>query len=284
MYKLPALLFSPAEALLSRLTFSKKFTLLGSITLIAVSIALFSLYTHMSETISSSKKELEGLALIQPLTKTIQSIQQHRGLSSAVLSGINDLTENRIAKEKIAVEAFSTLEAGLPEDIRQLDSWKNITAEWNNIRASGMQWPQSKNFTAHTQLINDVLLLESSISDEYGLTADSSLDTFYLTYTSSNELLNAMEHLGQIRAYGTAVLGAKHISEQQRSDLVSLVTLLKHTLYPLKTNMDKVARYNPSLQSVLSETYNNINDASQNVIKEIQEDTQHPRLMKPNNI
>lgn len=259
----------PAVALMKRLSFSGKFMLLGMITLISVSVALFSLYDYANKTIVNSQKEIEGLHLINPLIETIQIVQQHRGLSSGVLSGVNDLDADRIAKEEIAIASFNKLEANLPPVILELDAWKNLANKWQAILASGMKWSQSENFIAHTQLIDEMLFLESLIADNYSLTADSSLDTFYLTYTMRNELLISVEHLGQIRAYGMAILGSKDLNEQKTSDIVALITLLQYSLKPLKTNMEKVILYNPELKQELSDTYGSINQASQKVIKEV---------------
>lgn len=265
-------LCSPVDTLMRRLSFSKKFTLLGMIVLVSVGVTISSLYSHLNGIIRSSQHELQGLALIYPLTKSIQSFQQHRGLSCGVLSGISHLSADRITKEHIAADAFNALESSLPLSMRQLDSWKDIADTWQSIRLQGMQWTQAKNFSAHTQIINELLYLESIIADDYGLTADSDLDTFYLTYTSGNELLRALEHLGQMRAYGTAILGVKNITEQQAFDMATLLTLLEYSLKPLKINIDKVAHYNPSLKQGLLDTYDTINNASQQVIKEVHED------------
>ncbi|MCF7971511.1 MAG: diguanylate cyclase [Methylococcaceae bacterium] len=266
---------------MNRLSFSKKFTLLGTIALISVSIALFSLYIHMSETIGSSQKELQGLTFISPLIKNIQMLQQHRGLSSAVLSGINELDGIRTTKERIVTKTFHEIEIRLMTDetnVRQLESWKDIIGEWADIQVNGMQWSQSENFTAQTRLINKMLLLESIISDDYGLTVDPNLDSFYLAYVVKNDLLATIERLGQIRAYGTAILGAKKINEQQRSDIVALVTLLRHSIVPFKVNIDKAAYYNPHLYQILSESYGNIETSAQQVIDEVDTDILNARF------
>jgi diguanylate cyclase (GGDEF)-like protein/PAS domain S-box-containing protein len=259
----------PAITLMNKLSFSKKFILLSMIIFISVSVALFSLYSYTDKIINSSQKELAGLTLTKPLIKTVQLLQQHRGLSSGVLSGVHELDNKRIEKENLAIDAFSKLVAYLPENIKELETWKNITQKWQAIRLNGMTWSQSENFIVHTQLIDEMLFLESLITDNYELTTDGSLDTFYLTHTTGNELLVSIEHLGQIRAYGTAILGSKEINEQKKTDVIALVTLLQYSLKPLKTGMDKVVRYNPALHQELTKTYDNIHNASQSVIKEV---------------
>jgi PAS domain S-box-containing protein len=270
--KSSCLFLSPATALMNRMTFSKKFALLGLITLVAICITIYSLYNSLNQTISSNRKELEGLALIRPVVKTIQFVQRHRGLSSAELSGVSELRAERKAKEHDVEVAFSNMNARLPANSRLSESWKGCANEWERIQADGLQWPRIENFTSHTNLIDELLLLESVITDDYGLTADPSLDTYYLAIASSNELLNALEHLGQIRAYGTGILGTKKASEQQMVNMSTLITLLNSTLKPLKINMEKAAYYNPGLKQVIAETYANIENTSGQVINVVNED------------
>ncbi len=240
--------------------------------MVTVCIMFYTLYGNLHQNIDRSKKELAGLALIHPVAKTIQLVQQHRGLSSGVLGGIAELTSARETRLRESKAAFVVLEGSLPDSIRKRDSWKKIITAWQHIEHDGMQWSRQDNFIAHTQLIDAMLQFEDSIADDFGLTSDSNLDVFYLSHTACNELLSSLEHLGQMRAYGTGVLGAGHASEQQKSDLLTLIALLRHTLKPLKNGMDKAAYYNPGVRSGLAATYEIIEKVSLKVIDSVRSD------------
>lgn len=259
-------LLNPAITLMNRMTFSKKFLLLGLMTLTAVLITIFSLYSSLNQTISSSQKELEGLKVIHPIIKALQLVQQHRGLSSGMLSGVKGLEVALAEKSLDVAGAFSGLETHFPANVKQHESWKKIATEWERIQSHGLQWPRDKNFISHTRLVSELLRFESVIADDYGLTGESNLDAFYLVITSSNDLLNALEHLGQMRAYGTGILGEKMATEQQLLQLNTLITQLRHTLSPLEINIEKAALYNPDLRKNLFETYANVASTSEKVI------------------
>lgn len=267
-----SLLLAPAVALMNRLSFYKKFAMLGLIALIAFCVTLYSLYINLNQIISNSQKELEGVAIIRPLAETIQLVQQHRGLSSGVLSGINTLKPMLAEKELDTETAFTRVEARFAANSQPPESWKNIIAHWKHIQSDGLQWSHKDSFTVHTQLISEMLLLVIDITDDYGLTADADLDTFYLAHTFSNELLNALEHLGQIRAYGTGILGEKQISEQQKILMNTLIWQLNDTLTSLNVSMEKAARYNPGIRNTLFSTYENVRESSQQVIEEVRSD------------
>ncbi|MBY0575107.1 MAG: PAS domain S-box protein [Gallionellaceae bacterium] len=262
-------LLSPGSALTNRLSFAGKFLLLGLIALVAICIALYSLYASLNQTISQSRQELKGLTLIQPLTRAVQLVQQHRGLSSGVLSGVGDLKPARAASENGAEALFAGLENLLPASSRQLEPWQSITANWRRIRANGLQWTRDDNFAAHTRLIEELLQYITAIIDDYGLTADSDLGIFYLTHVSSNSLMNALEHFGQVRAYSVGMLGAKQASEQQKAHIGAMIALLDDDLKPLSAGVGKIMRYSPEIREIIHATYDNFQNSSQQAINEV---------------
>jgi diguanylate cyclase (GGDEF)-like protein/PAS domain S-box-containing protein len=259
-------LFFPAIKLMSKLSFAKKFIFLGLIALVSAGITLYGLYNNLNQAVISSQQELDGLKLIYPIIKSAQQLQRHRGLSSGVLSGIDNLKMLRSSSEVDVDQAFLILDTSFPSQSKQHEAWLKISAEWKRIKANGLQWPRDQNFDTHSRLINKILSFESDIADDFGLTTDSNLDSFYLVIAANNELLKSLERLGQIRAYGTGILGSKQATESQLINISNLLTLLNHSLDPLKANLNKASGYNPSLRQTFGEIYAHIEGASEQVI------------------
>ena len=199
-------------------------------------------------------------------------LQVHRGLSSGVLGGIHDLDNARAEKARTVEQAFNAIDTLVASGEQNLETWKKIKFDWKRIRDSGMDWSRAENFAGHTRLIDEMLQHEAVIADEFGLTSDPDLDTFYLIYTSNNEILRSLEHLGQIRAIGTGILGAKELSEQQAADMKTLLSLLSYTLKPLKLSLDKAMRYNPEMRQDLVTIYDNIDGSSRRIIDAVHAD------------
>jgi hypothetical protein len=107
-------IFSPAIFMLNRLNYTKKFTLLWLVSLIAIGVVVYSLFVNLERVIQPSQQRLEGLALIEPVTRATQALQLHRGLSAALLSGNASMRDRRAAQEKIVADALGTLEEKLP--------------------------------------------------------------------------------------------------------------------------------------------------------------------------
>ena len=65
-------IFTPAVTLLSRIGYTKKFTLLWLLSLIALAVMTYSLFVNLNRIIQPSMRQLEGLALIKPFSQAIQ--------------------------------------------------------------------------------------------------------------------------------------------------------------------------------------------------------------------
>ncbi|MEY8215407.1 MAG: hypothetical protein RPR97_13120, partial [Colwellia sp.] len=83
-------LFNPAINLVNNLNYSRKFIVLGGLSLLALLIVSISLISHLSRSISTANQQLAGLNQAQKTSKLIQSLQEHRGTSAAVIVGVND--------------------------------------------------------------------------------------------------------------------------------------------------------------------------------------------------
>ena len=105
-------LFAPAILLLNRLRFPVKFALLGLIALLVVGALLFQLAMSLRESIVYAEKELEASERLPRVLKVIQLLQQHRGLSSGVLSGNEAMRPRLQKKTEEVVEAIKLAEAG----------------------------------------------------------------------------------------------------------------------------------------------------------------------------
>ena len=127
--------FSPAIALMNRMGYTRKFALLWLMSMAAIMVVVYSLFICLDKEILTSQRELQGLALIKPISQAVQAIQRHRGFSVAFLSGNEAMQNRRVAMEKEAAHAFGELEEKLPPGLKATEGWKNIKAGWEIGRA-----------------------------------------------------------------------------------------------------------------------------------------------------
>ena len=263
--KLMQAFFAPAVALMSRLNVGRKFALLGLMSLIAMAVVVYSLFASLDQVISSSQRELQGLELIKPFPRVVQMLQQHRGISAALLGGDTTMLDNRASVEKDVADAFRAMEGKLTPGLAPNEEWQHIRTDWERLRKEGLNWTAAENYAAHTRLIDRIQSFEGMIADEYTLILDPELNTYYLIDTIVNKLPHTIEHLGQLRAYGTDILASKQITAQQKIEINILIGGLDDALEIFKTNLDKTGRYNPALQGLILAISRDIADSAQQI-------------------
>lgn len=105
------------NSLLNRLQLWKKFAVLTLFGVILVA-APFILYLNESgKVINTTGQEIQGLAPMRLLLKTLQKAQEHRGMSAMILSGNAAAEPKRAAKMAEADLAFAALGAELQKNI-----------------------------------------------------------------------------------------------------------------------------------------------------------------------
>ncbi|HEU0233805.1 MAG TPA: EAL domain-containing protein [Gallionella sp.] len=265
-------IFYPTIALLNRMGYTKKFSLLWLVSLIAIAVVMYSLFASLDRVLQPSQRELQGLALIEPISRTIQLIQQHRGVSAALLGGNETMQDRRAATESQAAEVFKVIEGNLPPSLTSNEDFRLIKTNWERLCKEGLHWTVAENFAAHTRLIEQIQLFVLSIADDYALILDTEVTTFYLIDTTVNKLPHALEHLGQLRAYGTGILARKQITESQKAQLNALMGKFGSALGELKINLDKTGRYNPAVQGPLLAAYIGIADSARQITGLVESD------------
>lgn len=265
-------LFTPAISLMNQFNYRRKFAFLGVISLIAIGILIYSLFLGLNQVVSNSQQQLQGLRLLTPLSKTIQTIQQHRGLSAGFLGGNQAMLVMSKDKESEVFKNIHNVESYAPSSLLKNIHWIAIKSNWNSIISKGLDLSIVENFTQHTQLIEQFEFFKVMLADEFSLTFTTEIDTFYLIDTSINKLPKAMEQLAEMRDFGTSILVKKNASEYQRTELLILIAKLESSLRQLTVNLNKTASFNDAISPQLLIASADITDSAQQIINLVQYD------------
>ena len=158
--------FRPATVLMNRLRYTSKFFLLGSAVALVMMVLLATVYLNLKRDIDTAEQELAGLQMLKPLNRTVQFMQQHRGLSSGVLNGNEAMKERRAGKEKEVDAALAETAAILSPTLRDSAAWKQLSQDWQTIRRDGLSWAPADNLKRHTEMIDRALVFMVEIADE----------------------------------------------------------------------------------------------------------------------
>jgi len=185
---------------MQKLSYSRKLSLLGLISLTAIGVVVYSFLVDLQKDIRILYLEMDGLTLIEPIGRCVQLMQQHRGLSAGLLAGVQTMQEGRAGKAQEVDAAINAAEEKLPARLKASTDWQTIRTDWKQLHQYGLGWPVAENFTAQTKLIRQIQLFKVTIADDYALTLDPEIDTYYLIDTAVNELPHALEHIGVVAA------------------------------------------------------------------------------------
>lgn len=274
-------LFGPAVALMNRLRYKSKFFVLGVAVTFVMLVLLTTVYSNLSRDIKTANRELSGLQMLKPMNRMAQYMQQHRGLSSGVLNGNEAMKDKRAAKEKEVVEAVKATEATLSPALRDSTAWKAIRQDWETIVAQGLSWAPPENIKRHSAMIEKLLVFMVDVADETELTLDPEIDTYYFMDTVVTKMPAMLEPLGITRARGTGVLTKKELSPQLRIDISSLIAQMAGTLRAQNTNLDKVVRYVPGLNSALDAPTREFTAGAEKIFALVREDILAEKFATP---
>ncbi|MDC9728673.1 MAG: EAL domain-containing protein, partial [Methyloprofundus sp.] len=257
--------FYPASFLMGRLNFAKKSFTLALFILFSFFIISSSLYIQLNTRINSAKTQLIGLEALPSIFKAIQEIQQHRGLSASVLGGNHKQKEQLSLKTLDTTKSLQLLKIAIPTNMSQSAPWLQSQAHWQEITKAGMTWSVEKNFSLHSQLVQQLLILSQELADKYLLTNQTDIATYYLINTMLYQLAPTQEFMGETRAKGMGIIAAGASTEIQRQEIYTLLSQVKYTTNLLGINLKRTGYYNPEIQSILTHQKQEIMTISENI-------------------
>jgi len=246
------LLFRPAVAVMNRLRFAQKFLLVGAIGALATAVVVFQLFSVLNGQQKNARLEIEGVRLIAPMLSLVRDLQQHRGLSSGVINGNQELVERLKQKDADVAASINKVAGILPPKVLADKDWVDAGKLWADLLKDGLELTAGENFKQHTDLIAAVLTLTSDLADFYGVTVDPELQSSYLLNLYVVKLPRVIETLGQLRAKGTGYLTRKAINEPQKVEFGTLLGGLTSGLVDVKGAVEKMMLVAPEKSATLN--------------------------------
>jgi methyl-accepting chemotaxis protein len=245
------------RARLNGLPLWKKFTVLGTLSLLLVSVP-FTLYVNeSSKAINTAKREAAGIAPAALLLKVLQQTQQHRGLSALFLNGHDEVQAARAAKMDEADKAYAALDAFIGAQIEQapiVAEWRATLANWNALKAKVAQKGLSgkDSFASHSAIVKSLLQVKDRMLDFYGLSFDPTFEGSYLVGATLVAMPALTETFGQMRAKGAGILAAKSATAEETATFFALISKAGEGYDKLNLALDNAGATKPELKASLA--------------------------------
>jgi methyl-accepting chemotaxis protein len=243
--------------LLNRLALWKKFSFLGVLSLLLVSVP-FTMYVHESgKVIDATKLEAQGIAPARLLLSVLQLTQQHRGLSALVLNGHDEAQAKRTAKMDEADKAFAALDAFInshPHNSAVENGWRQTSGAWNTLKGQVTQKSITgkESYAAHGAMIKSLLAVKDRLLDFYGLSYDPTFEGSYLIAGTLDVMPALAETFGQMRAKGSGILAAKTATPEEAVMFFAMVAKADEAHDKLNIAMENATAAKPALKERLA--------------------------------
>jgi methyl-accepting chemotaxis protein len=226
------------------------------ITAVFVAPLLLTLYAYIEKEwadITFTRDEMAGAALVQEVYPLLQTLQAHRGLSTAALSGDAaakarmDEAGAKVTKalaQLKAADAAHGAPTGTKPDFKKLEAAVGgLISGWGAIADA------KTNFASHTQLINELLTYVETVGDKSGLVLDPDLDSYYMMVTSVGLGPIMLEDSAWLRGTGRKILVDGLITPEQRLAIERRLVRLQMNIEAVNHGLERAYAYNPSLKS-----------------------------------
>jgi methyl-accepting chemotaxis protein len=240
---------------ISRLKVLHRFGLIGAIALTATAIPVAMSVVRVYGTMQVAQREADGIAPVRATLRAMQLVQQHRGLTGAVLGGNTAAQADRATRQQEASRAFEALTALTPrvQDAATLAAMRKVAADWADVhcRATAPGTTAADSFAAHSALVASLLALTDLLTDDFGLSLDPDLDTYQLIQSSMVSMPVLSEELARVRGLGVSLLANSSRRESDLRPVVMSLARAEDALQAMQRTYGKSAAANADIKSRL---------------------------------
>ncbi|HRF44873.1 MAG TPA: HAMP domain-containing protein, partial [Candidatus Competibacteraceae bacterium] len=240
---------------LNRLRIWQKLVLLVAVLFVPIMLLTYLLVAEKNLAIDFARQEIVGVQYLQPVRTLLQHLAEHRGMSTAYLSGEASFREKIMAKQSQLAEDVKNVGAVDAQYSGVLDSgnlWQVIKTDWQNLNTHTLQLTVQDNFARHTAIMEKLLELISHVGVTSNLVLDPDPDSYYLMDVVVGRVPFLVEHLGQIRGIVTGIVVRQQISKDDPIRLAKSLGQLEMVQQGIQNSLDTAFTNNASLKPALS--------------------------------
>lgn len=217
-------LFSPLIQILNKLTYIKKFLIVGIVLLVPlITMSVLYLTTVLNDR-EQTKRHMEAATYNAALKDVLQYSQQLRALNISLLTdpSVQTQVDDVTKKVNAAFADVNELVPTLEDDFDTLEQLAKLEQQWHNIEQS--IWTNSHNvYENYSNYAENILALMQHITYESGLILATSSEEFTLIHNTSIKLPQLAEQFGKLRALGVTMIekGEQNTAEHAEIEMIS---------------------------------------------------------------
>ncbi len=238
-------IFKSSHKLLKKLKPSHLLIIIVIIIIVSMSNLLVPFVLTTNAFRDLTKKEILGIAYIQPLISIMEAVQDYRHAEGQSLSGDKNqgdrlsVLSHDIDKK---IEVMDSANDKMEPVFQSTPAWTDIRHVWTLIKERRVLDSTQSTHDDASMLISNIHKLVNKTCDNSHIILEPDLIPYYLGDTYCNQLPGFVEHLALARDITDQVLSAKKLSAANRKQLRINITLMNGLYAPaIKRKLDKVS-------------------------------------------
>jgi methyl-accepting chemotaxis protein len=247
------MLLAPGRALMARLNYVQRFTLIGLLTLpLVLMVGIGVAEIHRDARLAD--KEAIGSEFAEPLLHILHLLHHHHGLRTVIDRGQASVTDDLKQAEQAMLDEIATLDrvAQTHRTRVELSDWPSLRQALQTLIDSAGERSPGGAAHSHQLLVQRLLLQITELGEKSGLILDPDLDTYYLMDTLINRLPRLSADVGAAEAIGLSGLASGQLGDAERIALGGLSRQVRDDIAPilhaLTVAMEQSSHLTPTLE------------------------------------
>ncbi|MEG4083035.1 PP2C family protein-serine/threonine phosphatase [Microcoleus sp. POL10_C6] len=255
---------SLAIDLMNRLSYPQKFTLIGFLFAIPLTLVMYLLISEINSRVDFSQKEIYGNQYLRPLRQLREYLPQLQLLNYQPLNTNLSLPDTRAdleAKMDANFQSLANTDRQLGNILMSSEKFNNIYQDWQNFKLRRNEWSLETYDLVYQRLAADINRLSAHVGDTSNLILDPELDTYYLMDATLLKIPEIQQILSEIRLVSQKNSLRSYATPEERAKLITLAGKLRELNQDLAINMEVGYSNNPhrNLRQKLSDDVTKFN-------------------------
>ena len=201
-------LWGPGILLARRLSLPLKLGILCAFLVVPLVVACVLLIGRQSADLELTQSELQGTAVIRPLSRVVTLVQKHRGQTNVMLAGnvavMADLAQTR--RELVQATADTARMLKVDSAAVLVPQWQLLLRRLEALPTQTQSSSAPVSFKLHSELVRDLSRFVFRLAESSGLLFDSEPTTYLLMDMVVSRTIPWTEQIGQLRGAGAGLL------------------------------------------------------------------------------
>jgi sigma-B regulation protein RsbU (phosphoserine phosphatase) len=260
--------------LINLLSYPQKFTLIGFLFAIPLTLVMYLLICEINSLIYFTEKEFYGNQYLRPLRQLREYIPKLQLLNYQSLNpnlSNSESRENLEAKIDANFQSLANTDPQLGNILVSSDNLNKFNQNWQNLKLSRSQWILETYDFVYQRLAVDINRLSARVGDTSHRVFDPDLDIYYLINATLLNLPEMQKILSEIRLISQKISLGSDATPEERGQLITLSSRLREINDDLAINMEIAFSNNPQGNRRLKLTQNlkNVNSLVKPLTKQL---------------